>query len=173
MRARAVPRLSCAGSVVGALLLVGCAPAGGQVSPAASPLPRLQVQQLYLGAAAAYDSAESSVPQAESQYCTPTSATADLTRCATALSADRQATIAFDQAVRAITFPPATRGVVTQLLTDDAQLENLLEQAAAAPSLSVIASLQPQIIQLLKTTADDAVALRTAIGLSATATPAA
>jgi hypothetical protein len=173
MGPRAVPRLACAGSVAGVLLLVGCAPSGGQAPPTASPLPLSQLQQRYLRAAASYDTAEQSVPQAESQYCTTTSATADLTRCESALSADRQATIAFDQAVRSITFPSSARGVVTQLLTDDSQLENLLEQAATAPSLSVIGSLQTQIIQLLMTTANDAVAVRTAIGLSASSTPAA
>ena len=86
---------------------------------------------------------------------------------------DRQETIAFDRAVRAITFPASAGGLVAQLLSDDSKLENVLEQAATSPSLSAINALTPQILQLLTNASRDAVAVRSAIGLSSTSTPAA
>jgi len=165
MRAPAVPPLLPASLVLGALL-AACGPAGAQTTPTATALPTSELQQRYLAAATAYNSAELPVEQAENEYCAPASPTADLGRCETALSTDRQATLTFDNAIRAITFPPSTRGVVTQLLSDDAQLENLLEQAATAPSLSAISALTPQIFQLLTTASRDAVTVRTAIGVS-------
>ena len=56
-----------------------------------------------------------------------------------------------------------------RLLGDDAAIEKLLEQAATAPAITVIATLQAQIIPLLATAATDATALRSAIGLPAPA----
>ena len=168
MAARLIP----AGLVLGALL-GACSPAGAQITPTATPLPRNQLQQRYLAAAKTYNAGESAIQQAESQYCSPASATADLTHCETALSNDRQETIAFDRAVRAITFPASAGGLVAQLLSDDSKLENVLEQAAISPSLSAINALTPQILQLLTNASRDAVAVRSAIGLSSTSTPAA
>ena len=167
MRAPAVPRLPRAGLVLVALL-AACGPAGAQTTPTATPLPTSQLQERYQAAAAAYNTAEGPVLQAENEYCAPAAPTADVMHCETALSADRQATITFDKALRALTFPPSARGVVTQLLSDDAQLETLLEQAATAPSLSAISALTPQIFQLLTTASHDAIAVRTAIGISST-----
>src|SRR5207253_1580372 len=129
MRAPAVPRLPRAGLVLVALL-AACGPAGAQTTPTATPLPTSQLQERYQAAAAAYNTAEGPVWQAENEYCAPTAPTADVMHCETALSADRQATITFDTALRALTFPPSARGVVTQLLSDDAQLETVLEQEA-------------------------------------------
>src|SRR5438309_8687523 len=119
MRAPAVPRLPPAGLVLVALL-AACGPAGAQTTPTATPLSTAQLQERYLAAATAYNTAEAPVAQAENEYCARASPAANLTQCETALSADRQATITFDKALRSLTFPPSARGVVAHLLSDDA-----------------------------------------------------
>ena len=70
------------------------------------------------------------------------SPTASLTACQTALSEQRQATIAYDNALRAIPFTGDAATDASHLLSDDAAIETLLEQAATAPSLATIASVQ-------------------------------
>lgn len=99
------------------------------------------------------------------QSCDPGAAGADLPRCDSALSAERQAAVVFDNAVRALRFASSARVAVDQLLGDDARLEMLLEQASTAPSLSATAVLMPQILDLLMATARDRDAVRAAIGL--------
>ena len=151
--------------VVLAIVLGGCGPGTTQPSPTPTPLPSSLLQQRYLAAAGAYNTAEHPVAAAENTYCVAGAAGADLTKCETALGTDRQATLAFDDAVRALQFPAAARGDVTQLLSDDAQLETLLQQAATAPSLSAIASLTQGIFRLLTASSADADRVRSDIGL--------
>lgn len=152
-------------------LVAGCSPSGGQNGASPTPLSRAALQASYVRAAAAYDVAERSIPDAEQSYCVPSSTSADLARCEAALSQDRQDTIAYDNAVHAIAFPPPVQGDVTKLLSDDGQLEALLEQAATAPSLAAIDALRPQIVTLLSTTAADAGRVRSDIGLAAASAP--
>jgi hypothetical protein len=92
-----------------------------------------------------------------------------LKNCQTALSGQRQLTIAYDNALRAIPFSGNAATEAARVLGDDAAIEKLLEQAATAPALTVIATLQAQVIPLLATAASDATALRTAIDLPAPA----
>ena len=163
------PRAAVA--LAGALLIAALPACGGgsaAPSPTPTPLPTALLQQRYAAAAAAYNSGEVPLATAEQQFCDPNVATADLSRCAAALSGDRQATVVFDDAIRGLRFPPEVRGAATRLLDDDARLETLLQQAATAPSLTAMASLTPQIFELLSATARDADALRTLIGLPST-----
>jgi len=81
----------------------------------------------------------------------------------------RQLTIAYDNALRAISFSQTATTDVSHLLGDDAAIEKLLEQAATAAAIGDIAILQQQVIPLLATAATDASALRSAIGLPAAA----
>lgn len=149
-------------------LLAGCGGGNPLPTPSPTPLPTALLQQRYSAAAAAYDTGEVPVATAENQFCDPSAATADLSRCASALSGDRQATVVFDDAIRGLRFPPEARAAAGQLLDDDARLETLLEQAATAPSLTAVTSLTPQIFELLATTASDADSLRALIGLPST-----
>ena len=164
MRAASAPARLALGAMLG-VLLAACGPGTGQPSPTPTPLPSSLLQQRYLAAADAYNAAERPVAMAENAYCVAASAAADLTMCEAALSRDRAATLTFDNAVRALTFPASARGDVAQLLSDDAQLETLLQQAATAPSLSAIASLTPRIFQLLTSASNDADRVRADIGL--------
>jgi len=151
-----------------ASLLAACGAGNPVPTPTPTPLPTALLQQRYSAAATAYDTGEVPVAVAENQYCDPAAATADLTKCASALSGDRQATVVFDDEIRGLRFPPEARGAANQLLNDDARLETLLEQAATAPSLTAVTSLTPQIFELLSATARDADALRALIGLPST-----
>ena len=150
------------------VLLTACGGSNPGSPPTATPLPTSLLQQRYSAAAAAYDTGEVPVATAESQFCDPAAATADLSKCASALSGDRQATVVFDDAIRGLEIPPEARDAAGKLLTDDANLETLLEQAATAPSLTAVTSLTPPIFDLLSATARDADALRALIGLPST-----
>ena len=155
------------GLALAVVLAAACGPAGGQNGPTATPLSQADLRSAYAAAALAYNSAEAPVEQAETARCDATGPQADLTACEMALGKDRQATLGFDAAVRAISFPPAARADVTRLLGDDADLEALLEQAATAPSLGAISQVTPQISQLLSATSQDADLVRADIGLPA------
>jgi len=149
-------------------VLAACGAATPVPTPTPTPLPTALLQQRYSAAAAAYDTGEVPIATAESEFCDPAAATADLGRCASALSGDRQATVVFDDAIRGLRFPSEARGAANQLLDDDARLEMLLQQAATAPSLTAVTSLTPQIFDVLSTTARDADALRALLGLPST-----
>ncbi|MFN2581365.1 MAG: hypothetical protein ABR498_01325 [Candidatus Dormibacteria bacterium] len=148
-----------------AAVLSACGSSSATPSPTPTPLPPGQLQQRYLSAANAYNAAEKPIAASENSYCVPQSASADLNKCVTALSNDRQVTITFDNAVRTISFPDSARADVTKLLGDDAQLEMLLLQASTAPSLTAIDALTPQIFRLLTTSSTDADKVRTDIGV--------
>ena len=151
-----------------AALLAACGGGNPLPTPSPTPLPTALLQQRYSAAAAAYDTGEVPVATAENRFCDPSAPTADLSKCASALSGDRQATMVFDDAVRGLRFPPEARAAAGQLLNDDARLETLLEQAATAPSLTAVTSLTPQIFDLLSAAARDADSLRALIGLPST-----
>jgi hypothetical protein len=152
-----------------AALMVAC---GGSTSPTTStptPLTPAQIQARYTAAAAHYNQGETQIALTENASCDAASATVALGACQTALSAQRQLTIAYDNALRAIPFTGTATTEAGHLLGDDAAIEKLLEQAATAPAITVIATLQQQVIPLLATAATDATALRQAIGLPAPA----
>jgi hypothetical protein len=152
-----------------AALVAAC---GGSSSPnttTPTPLTVAQVEARYTAAAAHYNSGEEQIATTENADCDAGSATVSLKNCQTALSGQRQLTIAYDNALRATPFSGNAATESSQLLGEDAAIEKLLEQAATAPSLTVIATLQAQVIPLLAAAATDATALRTAIGLSAPA----
>jgi hypothetical protein len=152
-----------------AALMVAC---GGSTSPTTStpsPLTQAQIQARYAAAAARYNQGETQIALTENAFCDAASATVALGACQTALSAQRQLTIAYDNALRAIPFSGSAATAAGRLLGDDAAIEKLLEQAATAPSITVIATLQEQVIPLLASAATDAAALRQAIGLPAPA----
>jgi hypothetical protein len=153
--------------VGGALVLAGCGPAAAPPSPTPTPLPAALLQERYLAAATVYDSAERPIAEAENTYCPAEKPSAELAQCEHALSADRLATVAFDDAVRQLRFPSSAQSDVNRLLADDAQLAALLQQASTAPSLTAVAALTPQILTLLSASAHDAATVRTAIGLPA------
>ena len=165
-----IPKRALSGGVtmlVSTILTTACGSVSATSPPTPTPLPSSLIQQRYLAAADAYNNAENPIAQAENTYCVSGAASANLASCETALGKDRQATITFDSAVRAITFPQSARSDVTKLLNDDAQLEMLLEQASTAPSLSAINALTPQIFQLLRTASSDADKVRADVGLPA------
>ena len=148
-------------------LSTSCGSPTAPSSPTPSPLPVAVLQQRYLDAAQAYAAAEAPVAPDESRYCDTASPGADLAACAAALSADRQATLTFDDAIRNLRVASGAQPALTHLLGDDGHLETLLQQASTAPSMSAVSALTPQIFQLLTATAGDADALRRAIGLPA------
>jgi hypothetical protein len=152
-----------------AALIAAC---GGSSSPnttTPTPLTVAQIQARYTAAATHYNTGEEQIATTENGACDAGSATVSLTACQTALSGQRQLTIAYDNSLRAIPFSGDAATESARLLGDDAAIEKLLEQAATAPAITVIATLQAQVIPLLATAATDATALRTAIGLSAPA----
>jgi hypothetical protein len=152
-----------------AALLAACGGSSSPNTPTPTPLPVAQVQARYTLAATHYNSGEEQIATSENAACDAGSATVSLKNCQTALSSQRQLTIAYDNALRAIPFSGNAATESGRLLGDDAAIEKLLEQAATAPAITVIATLQSQVIPLLATAATDATALRTAIGLSAPA----
>jgi hypothetical protein len=162
------PRLLLAGSLAG-VLLAACGGSSSQVSPTPSPLTTAQIQSRYTAAATAYNNYEAQIAVTENASCDVGSATASLTACQTALSNQRRATIAYDDALRATTFTGDAAIDASHLLSDDAAIESLLEQAATAPSLATIASVQGQVIPLLATAVTAATTLRHDIGLPAPA----
>jgi hypothetical protein len=156
-------------AVLSAGLLVGCSNATTPSSPTPSPLTTQQIQARYSAAAKTYNTSEAQISAAENAACDAPSPTVSLTACQTALSQQRQATIAYDDALRADTFTGTAATDASHLLGDDAAIEAKLEQAATAPSIAVIATLEDEIIPLLATAASDAAKLRTDIGLPAPA----
>jgi hypothetical protein len=157
-----------AGSLAG-VLLAGCGGTSSQTSPTPPPLSTAQIQSRYSAAASAYNTFEAQIAVTENAACDVGSPTASLTACQTALSDQRRATIAYDDALRATTFTGEAATDASHLLSDDAAIEALLEQAATAPSLATIASVQSQVIPLLATAVAAAAALRADIGLPAPA----
>jgi hypothetical protein len=152
-----------------AVLLTSCGGSTGLSTPTPSPLTPAQIQARYVAAATHYNQGEAQIAVTENAACDAASATVALAACQTALSAQRQLSIAYDNALRGIPFSGNPTTNVTRLLGDDATIEKLLEQAATAPAISVIATVQQQVIPLLATAAADAAALRAAIGLPAPA----
>ena len=152
-----------------AILLVACSNASSPSSPTPSPLSTAQIQARYSAAAKEYNTSEAQISLAENAACDAGSPTVALSACQTALSQQRQASIAYDDALRADTFSGTAATDASHLLGDDAAIEAKLEQAATAPSIAVIATLESEIIQLLATAAGDATKLRTDIGLPAPA----
>ncbi len=155
--------VACAG--VTAVLLAACGGSNSVTSPTPTPLTPAQIQTSYSAAATLYNRTVSQIALAENAACDAASPGVSLSACQSALSEQRQATIAYDNALRALTFSGAAAGDASHLLGDDAAIESLLEQAATAPSVTLIARLQAQIVPLLATAANDARALRTDIGL--------
>jgi hypothetical protein len=150
-----------------AALLAACGGSSGPTTPTPTPLTVAQIQARYTAAADHYNQGDVQVAANENSSCDAGSATVSLGSCQTALSAQRQLTISYDNALRAIPFGGTSATEVNHLLGDDAAIESLLEQAATAPAISVITTLQQQVIPLVATAASDATALRTAIGLPA------
>jgi hypothetical protein len=152
-----------------AALLAACGGSSSPTTPTPTLLTVAQVQARYTAAAGHYNSGEDAISTIENAACDAGSATVSLKACQTALSGQRQLTIAYDNALRAIPFSGNAATEAGRLLGDDAAIEKLLEQAATAPAIAVITTIQNQVIPLLATAAADATALRTAIGLSAPA----
>jgi len=153
---------------IGAGLTASLAACGGSnsvTSPTATPLTPAQIQSRYAAAATTYNRTMGQVALAENAACDAASPSVSLSACQSALSEQRQATIAYDNALRATTFSGAATTDASHLLGDDAAIESLLEQAATAPNVTLIATLQAQIVPLLATAATDAATLRTDIGL--------
>lgn len=156
-------------ALLSAGLLAACSNSPSPSSPTPSPLTTAQIQARYSAAAKQYNSSEAQISAAENAACDAGSPTVSLSACQTALSQQRQATIAYDDALRADTFTGTAATDASHLLGDDAAIEAKLEQAATAPSIAVIATLEDEIIPLLATAAGDAAKLRTDIGLVAAA----
>lgn len=158
-------RLAAGALIAAVAALVGCGSGTATGTPSGSPLSTADLQRLYEQAADAYNQAEIPVEQEESVHCTMGTGSPSLTQCEAALSQDRQATLSFDDAIRGLTFPDTAKADVAKLLADDAKLEAILEQAATAPSLSVIQDLSTQIFSDISAGTADAAAVRRDIGL--------
>jgi hypothetical protein len=158
--------LALAGTLAGALL-AACGGSTSPTSPNPTALSHAQIQARYTSAATQYNRSQTEIAVTENAACDAVSPTAALSACQTALGRQRQATIAYDSALRAIPFTGVAATDVSHLLSDDAAIETLLEQAATAPSLATITSVQQQIIPLLATAATTATMVRTDIGLPA------
>jgi len=158
-------------AVTGAVVsvLAGCGGSNSVTSPTPTPLSPAQIQARYSAAATTYNRTVAQIAVTENAACDATSPSVSLSACQSALSQQRQATIAYDNALRATPFTGVAATDASHLLSDDASIEALLEQAATAPSVAVVATLQSQIVPLLATAATAAATLRTDIGL---ATPA-
>ncbi len=152
-----------------AALLAACGGSTSASSPTPTPLTPAQIQARYAAAASRYNQGAAQLALTEDASCEAASASVALVTCQTALSGQRQLTIAYDNALRAIPFSAGAATDAAHLLGDDAAIESLLEQAATSPAIAVIATLQQQVIALLATAATDAAALRAAIGLPAPA----
>jgi hypothetical protein len=154
--------ISCA---VAAAVLAACGGSSATTTPTPTPLSQAQIQARYTSAATAYNTSETQISLTENSSCDAGSPSAALTACQMAFSAQRQATIAYDNALRATPYTGTAATDASHLRSDDAAIEALLEQAATAPSLATIASVQDQIIPLLATAATAAATLRADIGL--------
>ena len=152
-------RWRCAPALAG-LLLTAC---GSPARPSPSEMPLAQLQSRYLQAAAAYNAAEATISAAENTYCVAPAG--DLAKCQAALKQDRQSTTAFDEALRAVAFPDTYKAAVDKLIQDDGRLEQTLDRAATATSLSAAASIFVQLAGLYTATAQDADALRSLLKL--------
>jgi hypothetical protein len=161
---RPQPRLFLAASLATAVL-AGCGGSSSETSRTPSPLSTAQIQSRYNAAANAYNAFETQISITENAACDVGSPSSSLSACQSALSSQRQATIAYDDALRATTFTGNAAIDAAHLLSDDAAIESLLEQAATAPSLATIANVQAQVIPLLATAVTAAAALRADIGL--------
>ncbi|HVC42777.1 MAG TPA: hypothetical protein VND54_12440 [Candidatus Saccharimonadales bacterium] len=150
-----------------AALLAACGGSSSPTSPTPPPLTPAQIEARYAAAAGRYNQGEAQIAPMENASCDAASPTVAVGACQAALSSQRQLTIAYDNALRAIPFTGSAATAAARLLGDDAAIEKLLEQAATAPTIAVIATLQQQVIPLLATAASDATALRAAIGLPA------
>jgi hypothetical protein len=148
-----------------AALVAACGGSSSPNTPTPTPLTTAQIQARYTAAADRYNTGEQQIATAENSECTAGSTKVSLKLCQTTLSEARQLTITYDNGLRAIPFSGNAATEEGRLLGDDAAIEKLLEQAATAPSISVITTLQAQIIPLLATAATDATALRSAIDL--------
>ena len=158
--------LALAGTLAGGLL-AACGGSTSPSSPTPTPLSESQIQTRYNTAARQYNQSAVQIGLTVNASCDVGSPTAVLGACQTALSQQRQAAIAYDNALRAIPFTGTAATDASHLLSDDAAIETLLEQAATAPSLATIASVEHQVIPLLATAATAATALRGDIGLPA------
>ena len=156
-------------TALSAALLVACGGSTPLSSPTPTPLTAAQIQARYRTAASLYNQSAAQIAAVENNACDASSPTVALAACQAALSEQRQSTIAYDNALRATPFGGNAATLAGHLLGDDSAIESLLQQAATAPSLAVIATLQQQIIPLLATAARDATALRAEIGLPAPA----
>jgi hypothetical protein len=154
--------ISCA---VATTVLAACGGSSVTATPTPTPLSQEQIQARYTAAATAYNASETQISITENASCDVGSPSAALTACQMAFSAQRQATIAYDNAIRATPYSGTAATDASHLLSDDAAIEALLEQAATAPSLATIANVQGQIIPLLATAATAAATLRADIGL--------
>jgi hypothetical protein len=148
-------------------LLAACGGSTSPTSPTPTPLTTAQIQAKYASAATQYNHSAVQIGLTVNAACDAGSATAVLSACQAALSRQRQAAIAYDNALRAIPFTGTAATDASHLLSDDAAVESLLEQAATAPSLATIASVLQQVIPLLATAATAATTLRADIGLPA------
>ena len=92
-----------------------------------TPLTDAQIQARYSAAAGRYNQGEVQIAATENASCDATSATVSLTACQTALSSQRQLTIAYDNALRAIPLTGSAATDVTRLLGEDAALLRLGE----------------------------------------------
>jgi hypothetical protein len=164
-----IPRARFTVFFLAAAMLAACGGSTNPSSPTPTSLTLAQIQSRYVAAAGRYNQGEAQIALTENASCDAASVSVALETCQTALSGQRQLTIAYDNALRAIPFSAGAATAVGHLLGDDAAIENLLEQAATSPAIAVIATLQQQIIALLATAATDAIALRAAIGLPAPA----
>jgi hypothetical protein len=160
-------RITILAAIPAALLAAACGGSSSPTSATSTPLTAAQIQSRYSAAATLYNQGEVRIAANENTACDAASATVALGACQTALSAQRQLSIAYDNALRAIPFSGSAATDAGHLLGDDAAIEKLLEQAATAPTVAVIATIQQQVIPLLATAASDAAALRSAIGLPA------
>lgn len=154
--------ISCA---LAAAVVAACGGTTVATTPTPTPLSQSEIQARYTVAATAYNRSEAQIALTENAACDVGSPTAALPACQMAFSAQRQATIAYDNALRATPYTGTAATDASHLLSDDAAIEALLEQAATAPSLATIASVQDQVIPLLATAATAAATLRSDIGL--------
>ena len=87
-----------------ALLVTACGGSSSPNAPTPTPLTVAQIQARYTAAAGHYNSGEEQIATTENSACDAGSATVSLKACQTALSGQRQLTIAYDNALRAIPF---------------------------------------------------------------------
>ena len=109
--------------MVSAALVMACGQPTSPSSPTSVPLTASQIQSRYASAATHYNQGEAQVAATENSSCDAVSAVVSLGACQTALSTQRQLTIAYDNALRAIPFGQTVATDVAHLLGDDAAIE--------------------------------------------------